>query len=153
MEAPHAPFHGVTEYLSWDHDVQEDQLMDARDAVDAGDASGALAHFDGYQRRLTRHMRLEERVLFPLIESLTPHVASAVAEMRLEHTHVVRMLLAARTALAAGDAEEFRRAFDALGLVLLAHEAREERLVYPILDRSLSPEQRVDLAARLAAEP
>jgi iron-sulfur cluster repair protein YtfE (RIC family) len=153
MDSTHHAFHGVTDYLAWDHDAQEDALIEARDAVDEDQFEVALSHFDHYQRRLLRHMRLEERVLFPLVESLTPQVAPAVAEMRHEHGHVIGLLGAARQAIVAARAEAFRQAFDALGLVLMAHEAREERLVYPVLDRSLSPEQRADLAARLAREP
>ena len=148
-----SPFHGVTEYLAWDHDAQEDALIEARDALDAAAFDSALAHFERYQARLLRHMRLEERVLFPLVEALTPQAAPAVAEMRHEHGHVQRLLAAARAAVVASDVPAFHSAFEALGLVLLAHEAREERIVYPILDRSLSPEQRADLAARLAHEP
>jgi iron-sulfur cluster repair protein YtfE (RIC family) len=153
MTPSSSPFHGVTEYLAWDHDAQEDALIEARDAVDAAAFVVALEHFDHYRSRLQRHMRLEERVLFPLVEALTPHAALAVAEMRHEHLHVQRLLAEARAALAASDAAAFHTAYDALGLVLLAHEAREERIVYPVLDRSLSPEQRVDLAGRLAREP
>jgi len=152
MDAPRSPFHNVTEYLAWDHDGQEDLLLEARDAVDGGELAAAVAHFDSYHRRLVRHMRLEEVILFPLVESLTPAIAAAVAEMRHEHFHIRRQLGEMRRALHAGETEAFRHAFEDLGLVLMAHEAREERLVYPVLDRSLSPEQRADLAARLARE-
>ena len=152
MAASH-DFRGITEYLAWDHDAQEDALIEARDAVDQASFPAGLEAFERYQVRLLRHMRLEEKVLFPLVLALTPKLAHAVEEMRLEHRHVERDLARARAALVAGDADAFRAGFDALGLVLLAHEAREERLVYPVLDRSLSPEQRSDLAARLAREP
>ena len=153
MSTPNRSFQGVTEYLAWDHDGQEDDLLAARDAVDVGQLADALRHFDAYRRRLLRHMRLEELILFPLIQSLVPRIARDVVEMRHEHVHVQHQLGEARQAIDAGDVDGFRRAFDALGLILLAHEAREERIVYPILDRSLSPEQRADLAMRLAQEP
>jgi hemerythrin superfamily protein len=152
MATHDGPFHNVTEYLAWDHDGQEDSLIEARDTLDAGDVPRAFVHFDTYQRRLLRHMRLEETILFPLVESLIPHVANAVAEMRHEHLHIKRILSAMRNALGVPDADQFRRAFEELGLVLWAHEAREERVIYPVLDRSLSPEQRADLARRLATE-
>ena len=152
MDQPRSLFHNVTEYLAWDHDAQEDLLIETRDAVDGGDLAGALRQFDSYQHKLVRHMRLEETILFPLAESLTPAIGHAVSEMRHEHTHMRRSLAGMRRALLAGELEIFRRGFDELGLVLLAHEAREERLVYPVLDRALSPEQRRDLAARLARE-
>jgi regulator of cell morphogenesis and NO signaling len=153
MSHPIRSFHGVTEYLAWDHDGQEDALLAARDAADEGRPADAAGHFDGYRRRLLRHMRLEEEILFPLVESLVPRVARDVVEMRLEHGHVQRHLAQAAAAVEAGDLAGFRAAFEALGLILMAHEAREERIVYPILDRSLSPEQRADLATRLANEP
>jgi regulator of cell morphogenesis and NO signaling len=152
MELTHRPFHSVTEYLACDHDEQEDELLGARDAVDEGHLAAARVHFEAYHKRLVRHMRLEETILFPLVESLAPRAAGAVVEMRLEHRHVQRLLGEAMQALAAGETDAFHHAFDALGLILLAHEAREERLVYPVLDRALSPEQRADLAARLAHE-
>jgi iron-sulfur cluster repair protein YtfE (RIC family) len=153
MSTPNRSFQGVTEYLAWDHDGQEDDLLAARDAVDVGHLADALRHFDAYRRRLLRHMRLEELILFPLIQSLVPRIARDVGEMRHEHVHVQHQLGEARQAIDAGDVDGFRRAFDELGLILMAHEAREERIVYPILDRSLSPEQRADLATRLAQEP
>jgi iron-sulfur cluster repair protein YtfE (RIC family) len=145
-------FHNVTEYLSWDHDGQEDTLVDARDAADRGDLPAASGSFDSYAGRLRRHMRLEEQILFPLVESLTPQHAHAVAEMRNEHRHIGRLLNVMREALLASGVAQFRHYFEELGLILLAHEAREERIIYPVLDRALSPEQRADLAARLASE-
>jgi iron-sulfur cluster repair protein YtfE (RIC family) len=152
MATQRNPFHSVTEYVAWDHDGQEDVLVEARDTLDGGDALLAFKHFEVYERRLLRHMRIEETILFPLVESLVAHAANAVAEMRHEHLHIRRILAAMRNALAAPDLEQFRHSFDELGLVLWAHEAREERLIYPVLDRSLSPEQRTDLAKRLADE-
>jgi len=152
MSAVRSSFHSVTEYLAWDHDGQEDVIIDARDAVDRGDLAAATTRFDVYEARLLRHMGLEERILFPLVESLAPQVEATVQEMRAEHARIRRSLTAMRQSLAEGDARGFRNSFEALGLVLLKHEAREERVVYPVLDRSLSPEQRVDLADRLAKE-
>ncbi len=153
MDAPHTHFHNITEYLAWDHDGQEDELFETRDAIDRSDLITALARFETYQRKLIRHMRLEETILFPLIESLAPAISTAVTEMRHEHGHVRQALLAMRRALLAGALDTFRQASEDLELVLLAHEAREERFVYPVLDRCLSPEQRADVAARLAREP
>jgi iron-sulfur cluster repair protein YtfE (RIC family) len=152
MDTTRGTFHNVTEYLAWDHDGQEDALIDARDAVDRGDLAGAFTYFDLYQHKLMRHMRLEERILFPLVESLTPQLAHSVDEMRHEHAQARHTLAILRQALVDADVVAFHHAFDQLGLILMAHEAREERIIYPILDRSLSPEQRVDLAARLASE-
>ncbi len=152
MEAKRCQFHNVTEYLAWDHDAQEDLLLETRDAADRGDLASASSRYDAYERGLQRHMRLEERILFPLIEAVVPSVAGVVLDMRQEHGVVRRRLEAMRKALIAGDLDDFRRSYEALGWVLLAHEAREEKLLYPVLDRSLSPEQRADLAARLAHE-
>jgi iron-sulfur cluster repair protein YtfE (RIC family) len=152
MEGQRSFFRNVTEYLAWDHDGQEDLLIDARDAVDRGEVDVASGRLSEYELSLMRHMRIEERILFPLVASIASHMSAEIEEMRREHGEIRRALGAMRQAINTSDLVAFRHAYEALGRVLPAHEAREERLVYPVLDRSLSPEQRADLAARLAKE-
>ena len=69
--------------------------------------------------------------------------------MRREHQMILAALTDMERAIEAGDAGRFRAAHAALVGCLGAHNEKEERVIYPMTDRALSPDERLDLLTRL----
>ncbi|MGH7832785.1 MAG: hemerythrin domain-containing protein [Candidatus Binatia bacterium] len=79
---------------------------------------------------LTSHFRAEEEVLFPFAESSVPEAREIIAVLLEEHREIRRL-----TALLAAEDRLSKFLFDA-GDVLERHVRREERELFPLIERS-----------------
>jgi hemerythrin-like domain-containing protein len=141
----------VTTYLSWDHDRLDAILADVARMVDDGELERAEHVFTDFADGLDRHIRLEEDTVFRIFEERTGLTEGPTRVMRAEHVEIRHVLSAIRGALGRGDGAAFRRERARLENVLGPHNVKEERVLYPSLDRLLSPGERPELAQRLAA--
>jgi hemerythrin-like domain-containing protein len=108
--------------------------------------------FREFKTRLERHIGWEEDILFPLFERLTgmPDNGPTVV-MRGEHRQIKAFLDAIDRTLQGGDAGvDADQA--ALLAVLAAHNWKEEHILYPLIDRQVSAEDRESVFARMRAE-
>jgi hemerythrin-like domain-containing protein/uncharacterized protein (DUF2249 family) len=144
----------ITEALSWDHD-RLDALEDAAfEALAAGDRELARRSYSAFVHGLKRHIGFEEQLLFPVFEERTGlrPTMGPTAVMRAEHVEIVRLLDALAAAIGAGlpcaELEDSRHAFHAL---MRSHNDKEEQVLYPAVDRTLSPEESDTLVARIQA--
>jgi iron-sulfur cluster repair protein YtfE (RIC family) len=144
-------FETVTQYMSWDHDRLDALLESARSGVERGDWIAARRYFDDFQRGLDRHMRLEEGTLFPVFEKQVG-LTGPTEVMRQEHGLVRDALAILGGAVGRGDARGFGVCLTSLLDVLAAHNAKEERILYPAADRALPEGERAALAAHLQEE-
>ncbi len=88
---------------------------------------------------LRPHLEWEERTIHPIVDKYAcegPAVFSA--SMRYEHEIIYRWIADLRD-LADGDAVPFARRGDNLLGVAIAHFELEEHVLFPILDRNMSP--------------
>jgi hemerythrin-like domain-containing protein len=89
------------------------------------------------------HARAEERALYPAVDAHVGGARPFTASMRHEHEIVARWIaeLEAEAAQAEPDLVAFARRADNLLGLLAAHFEEEERVLLPILDRSMTPER------------
>lgn len=93
---------------------------------------------------LRRHIYLEEEFLFPPLSG--GNLVAPLFVMLREHGELWRTLDELEAALrAAAEPAALRECCHRLGVQLLHHNVKEERVVYPAADESLPP----DVAARL----
>ena len=144
-------FETVCAYLSWDHHRLRDMLQDALGSVRAGDWPVAQARYGEFADGAERHMRLEEEVVFPLFEAMTGMADGATAVLREEHRAMRRALALMRDAVGKTDPLQFQDGHRFLASVLPDHEAKEERIMFPMTDRILAERDRLRLTARLVA--
>lgn len=147
-----AAFASITEYLSWDHDRLEAVLADVARGVEAGLLGEARERYRGFDEGLSRHIRIEEELLFPLFEARTGMVGGPTAVMREEHREIQRALGIMRDGLEQADADGFREGLGFLRQTLPDHNAKEEHILYPTTDRSLSDAERSAFVSRLQGE-
>jgi len=150
--APPQTFDSVALYLSWDHDRLDAILQSVRARVEAGSWEAARREYAAFHDGLDRHIRLEEGILFPLFEERTGMTGGPTAVMREEHREIRGALGVMREALGRGDAALFHDGLGQLHSVLPDHNVKEERMLYPTMDRILPKADRAALAARLQRE-
>ncbi|MBK7194832.1 MAG: hemerythrin domain-containing protein [Myxococcales bacterium] len=145
------PDRSVTEYLALDHDrldtllAEVIRLMAARRFVEG---RPRLAEF---ALELRRHMRREEEIAFPRYEQLHGITDGLTRIMRDEHHIVEHYLVRMGEAAARDDRDGFESEQEAMAEVLRGHTAREEAMIYPLIDRALSPADREALVHAMRA--
>ena len=140
----------VTDYLENDHRRLDALLEDALRLNEAESCSEALPPFREFARGLGRHIEVEERVLFPVLESLIGAQAGPMVVMRAEHVEIRRELDRAGDRLEAQDASGARSALRALRHLLSEHNLKEEEILYPTADELVGgPRERQELVERL----
>lgn len=127
--------------LSRDHHVALERALRLSRSTPDG-AAGAVAAFLAYQReRGERHFRQEEELLLPAV----PTGARALADRVLREHRELRD----RSEELAGEQRPPLDRVHELGRLLHDHVRFEERELFPLLERELSPEALRTLAGRL----
>lgn len=116
-----------------------DEILDAVEiAVDIGSWAEARALFASFRGELEEHIRIEEELMFPSFEAFMRAPGGPTVVMRSEHAEIARCLDAVETCL---DGEEPDiGALDRLDAALTSHNAKEERVLYPMFERHAPPE-------------
>lgn len=142
----------MSDYLAWDHVQLDAILADATLAVSDGELERAEDAVRELRIRFLRHIRLEEQLVFPLLEGgTTPIAGGPTAAMRHEHVRIQGELGDMAESLARGDVRAYFAAKQRLDGLLPAHVHEEERIVLPAADRVLSEGARRELVSRLRA--
>lgn len=146
----------IAELLESDH-VRLDDIADRmRKSVQIAPLSAVvLAHL--FAAGLRRHVRAEEAILFPVFSAQLGGETHHVALMEREHIailhYVDRLLLAAERVVdpstRAEAGEDLLRASHGLASVLSDHNDKEERTLFPTLDRTLPEAQRWSVLRQL----
>jgi len=129
----------ITSLLEADHERLDAILAGVKRHVAAASRPEAAAEFARFREGLERHIVLEEEVLFPVLEKRTGMAdAGPTAVMRAEHREIRRLLGEVASILDGESEEDMLAPMAALTGVLLAHNGKEERILYPMSDRALA---------------
>lgn len=141
----------VTELLAQDHRRLDAILADSKRCLSTGDLGRAAARFAEFREGLERHIVAEEEILFPAFESLTGIEGGPTQVMRMEHVELRKLMREVAGSLVdAGGGNASPLA--ALTARIYAHNGKEERILYPAIDRAArSAATLEDLVGRLAA--
>ncbi len=139
----------ITDFMSKDHDRLDAIFARFSKAQDAVKAKSLFAEFAS---GLKRHIVWEEDLLFPPFEEKTGMRGMGPTEvMRSEHREIKEILASIDQKLERSqDTGELRKALlDVLG----AHNDKEEGILYPALDRLLSPSEAKKVLAEIERTP
>ena len=131
----------ITEFFEQDHD-RLDELFKTFQQLKRSDFPKAKEAFTEFKFGLQRHIVWEEDLLFPIWEQRTGMSDSGPTPvMRNEHRQIGQQLEAIHQKVADqnpdSDQEE-QALLDLLG----SHNRKEERALYPAIDKVTSPEER-----------
>jgi iron-sulfur cluster repair protein YtfE (RIC family) len=139
----------IMEFMSEDHD-RLDEIFNSFQKLKVQDLEQGKKLFAEFNSGLQRHIVWEEEILFPAFEEQTGMKgAGPTAVMRIEHHQIKGFMekihqLLQKQDNRTGDAEE------GLIRVLTSHNQKEETVLYPWIDRSISEEERKEMIAKMA---
>lgn len=130
---------GAVEFFSQDHRECDEAWAVLEEKAGAGDAAATKAAFKTFLARMTRHLSMEEEVLFPAVEDATGmHGGGPTMVMRMEHTQMRAMFEDMAARLDSGDLQGLLDVGDTLLMMIQQHNAKEEGMLYPMADAQLS---------------
>ena len=142
----------IAELMEHHHARCDAYFTRAEEAADGGDVDAARSLFDAFEEAMDAHFSIEDDVLFPRFEAITGYAGGPTAVMRSEHQQMRSVLMAMRTAIDDGAADEFLDQCETLHFLLQQHNMKEEQILYPMLDQMLAADAE-DLATRIRALP
>ena len=142
----------ITKFMGQDHD-RLDRLFREFQAMKGSNFGKAKHSFSEFMRGLQRHIVWEEEILFPLFEDQTGmQDRGPTAVMRMEHRRIREFLEEIHDRFIHGetDTDEIEKA---LLDTLAAHNKKEETILYPWIDQSLSEQDADTTLARMREVP
>lgn len=137
----------VSERLTKDHHRIDALLADLGAMIDDGELERAEYSLDDFATALRRHIRIEEDDLFPLVES---RLAQPIAVMKREHREILGWYDALKDSLARLERGPASTALAELTQLLGLHDLKEEKILYPAIDRVLPADEKRALLERIA---
>lgn len=143
----------IAEFMEQDHD-RLDQIFKEFQGTKRQDAEKTKILFQEFLRGLRRHIVWEEEILFPVFEAHADmgqdHGPTAV--MRNEHRQIKMFLEQIHEKTTAED-PACDEAEQGLLAVLTAHNVKEEKILYPWIDNSVSEDERTSLLTKMQNLP
>lgn len=141
----------VTSYLEADHDRLDAIVPEVERLAHAGSFMEARARFGVFVCGLDWHIEAEEQVLFPMFEAKTGMTHGPTQVMRGEHVDIRARMHAVAEALGAEDVARVNGALGELIGLLSSHNQKEEKMLYPMMDRALDFDAQERLVRRIEA--
>ena len=146
----------VTEPLRWEHEVVLDQLKAFEKALAEADWKGIRGTLQFFDERLALHRRKEEEILFPALGRHIGTDAGPIACMLHEHQDEREKIEIIRVALARGTVhpetvQEIRGAGGYILGLLRNHIAKENQILYPMAENTLSEEEKARIEEAMNA--
>jgi iron-sulfur cluster repair protein YtfE (RIC family) len=142
----------IKTYFEKDHD-RLDELFRNFQKLKRVDYSKAKEFFKEFKFGLQRHIVWEEEILFPIFEQKTGMAYSGPTRvMRVEHEQIGKQLEAIHEKVQKRDPDSDEEEHRLLSLLSL-HNQKEEYILYPAIDKSLSDAERAAVFAAMKNIP
>ncbi len=138
----------ISTFFEHDHE-QLDELFTSYRGLKRTDPGRAKELFVRFRDGLLRHIRWEEGILFPSFEDKTGfHQSGPTQVMRSEHRQIEKQLGEIDRKLAGGGVSSDEDDQYLLNL-LSFHNQKEEQILYPSIDRTLSDDGRREVFEKM----
>lgn len=128
----------LTELLTEQHRACDADFARIEQAGHRGDWTLAERAAQDFVAHSEAHFRREENILFPSLLAAAPTAAAPISMMRQEHLQMRLQFDALLTAVALKDIDELSDVAEGLLMLMQQHNAKEENVLYPIADQTLS---------------
>lgn len=139
----------ITAMMTGDHRACDALFVDVENHVTVGSWDRAATAMDRFRDATLRHLAAEEQELFPAIEAATGSNAGPTAVMRMEHEQIRTSIEQLGAVVEVRDAKRFLALSESLMVLVQQHNMKEEQILYPIADSTISDS--TELVDRLRA--
>lgn len=133
----------ISDFMIKKHRECDDLFSDAENSVVADQWTEAKEKWRLFRKDLDDHLAMEENVLFPAFESETGMTQGPTMVMKAEHQQMRSICSNLEEALEDEDKEAFLAYSDSLMVFIQQHNMKEEQMLYPMADRTLSEPENI----------
>ncbi|MCC6211663.1 MAG: hemerythrin domain-containing protein [Burkholderiales bacterium] len=131
----------IGDFMTRSHKECDDMFARAEQAAGRDDWPSAATDFSVFHDALAQHIVMEEDILFPALEGAAGISGGGPIEvMRMEHEQMRALLDQMKQVLDARDASRYAGLRESLLELLRQHNAKEESMLYPMMDQVLGAE-------------
>lgn len=135
----------VLSFMGKDHDRLDCLFREYRSQKET-DINKAKSSYHDFKIGLQRHIVWEEEILFPIFEQKTSmYDQGPTAVMRMEHRQIKDYLEQIHNNISADEMKGTDELENALLEVLTAHNDKEENILYPWIDSSVSEQEKEEV--------
>lgn len=127
----------ISSFMSDDHQRCDALFAEAEQKVSEGEWEAAAAAFEAMRDAIEHHFRMEEAVFFPRFEEASGMTMGPTQVMRHEHEQMRNLFGSMAEALASRETEAYLGDSETLLILMQQHNAKEEQILYPMLDAHL----------------
>ncbi len=128
----------ICDFLMYDHQRCDQLFVQAETSVAQREWQQAEAHFQLFLSAFTRHVKMEESILFPAFEESIRHAAGPIEMLRMEHRRITGIVERIHDALLRRELADFILHAETFTILTQQHSMKEEEMLYPLLDRILA---------------
>ncbi len=127
--------------MAGDHRYCDELFAAAEQAVEGEQWQQAAEAHQRFVDSMEQHFQAEEELLFPAFEEASGMSEGPTSVMRHEHQQMRALFTQMGGALAEQSSEEYLGASETLLILMQQHNAKEEQILYPMLDQMLAPQE------------
>lgn len=129
----------ISDVMASDHKRCDKLFAQTEDALNSGNMEEAKRYWKMFSDETMNHFSIEEDKLFPYFEEATGMTQGPTMVMKIEHTQIKKLLRQIESALDNNSEEQFFGASETLMILLQQHNAKEEQMLYRMIDQHLAP--------------
>lgn len=129
-----------TSQMGADHHRCDELFASVEQAVEGGQWPQAAQAHQQFIEAMEQHLQAEEQLLFPAFEEASGMREGPTSMMRYEHEQMRELFAQMGQALAAERGDDYLGASETLLILMQQHNAKEEQILYPMLDQVLAPQ-------------
>ena len=137
----------IKDFMTHSHRGCDQLLALVEDAVEKKGFENALVKYKDFQDETLNHFAMEEQFLFPLFEE-KGGMSGPTQMMRMEHDQARMIFDKIDTTLKQKDSDRFFGLSDSLMILLQQHNAKEEQMLYTMMQNLLGA-QNDEIVAKL----
>ena len=128
----------IGEFMTNMHRACDCYWAEAECAVTQDEWDTGAARFALFRGAMEQHFDAEETILFPAFEEETGGEIGATRVMSMEHLRMRDLMRNLEAALELRDADAYLELSDTFSILLRQHNVKEEQVLYPMMDETLS---------------
>ncbi len=137
----------ISTFMATHHKECDEQFAMAEESIANGDWEKGVEQWQQFASELEKHFTREEEILFPEFESETGMTGGPTQMMRMEHEQMRALVNEVNKAANSKDKDQFLALTETLMVTMQQHNMKEEQILYPMTDQSLS--NAVDIIDRM----
>ena len=136
----------ISSYMATHHAFCDELFTNVENLAAQSDWEQLQSVFNEFTAETERHFLREEKILFPRLENVMGSADGPTQVMRLEHEQIRLLTENLKVMIENKDRESILGEAETLLIMMQQHNAKEEQILYPMMDRTLVSEEESLLA-------